>query len=215
MFSILVVEDDLDLLEMITAFLSAQGYQVLSAVNGEAGYQIFKQEPVDLIISDWMLPILDGYQLAQMIRRESEVPFIFLTAVADETRQVQAYDLKIDEYIVKPFSYNLLVKRVEAVLRRTYPQAETINGVRLDLAARKVFEGEQEILLTTREFDILAYFFKNVGYALTRESIIQQIWQTDFMGDPHIVDTHIKNLRKKIPSLRITAVKGVGYRFEN
>lgn len=216
MFRILVVEDDEDLLEMITAFLEAQGYHVAGAADGQQAYRLFETQEFQLVITDWMLPVLDGYQLAKMIRRRSAVPIIFLTAVEEETRQIAAYELQIDEYIVKPFSYNLLVKKVEAVLRRSYPESSLLKSgtLTLDPAARQVFDQGSEVQLTTREFDILQVFFENPGRVVTREQLIARVWQTDFMGDPHIVDTHIKNIRKKMPGISLTAVKGVGYRLE-
>ncbi len=216
MFRILVVEDDEDLLEMITAFLEAQGYHVAGAADGQQAYRLFETQEFQLVITDWMLPVLDGYQLAKMIRRRSAVPIIFLTAVEEETRQIAAYELQIDEYIVKPFSYNLLVKKVEAVLRRSYPESGLLKSgtLTLDPAARQVFDQGSEVQLTTREFDILQVFFENPGRVVTREQLIARVWQTDFMGDPHIVDTHIKNIRKKMPGISLTAVKGVGYRLE-
>lgn len=216
MFRILVVEDDEDLLEMITAFLEAQGYHVAGAADGQQAYRLFETQEFQLVITDWMLPVLDGYQLAKMIRRRSAVPIIFLTAVEEETRQIAAYELQIDEYIVKPFSYNLLVKKVEAVLRRSYPESSLLKSgtLTLDPAARQVFDQGSEVQLTTREFDILQVFFENPGRVVTREQLIARVWQTDFMGDLHIVDTHIKNIRKKMPGISLTAVKGVGYRLE-
>lgn len=216
MFRILVVEDDEDLLEMITAFLEAQGYHVAGAADGQQAYRLFETQEFQLVITDWMLPVLDGYQLAKMIRRRSAVPIVFLTAVEEETRQIAAYELQIDEYIVKPFSYNLLVKKVEAVLRRSYPESSLLKSgtLALDPAARQVFDQGSEVQLTTREFDILQVFFENPGRVVTREQLIARVWQTDFMGDLHIVDTHIKNIRKKMPGISLTAVKGVGYRLE-
>ncbi|UWD47018.1 response regulator transcription factor [Clostridioides difficile] len=216
--SILVIEDDSNIQELISEFLSAEGYQVESANDGLEGIQKFKQGSYDLVILDIMMPNLDGYGVCKMIRKSSSVPIIFLTALNDEGDQLKGFDLECDDYITKPFSFNLLIKRVEAILRRSN---KTINDkfivfekLKLDLNTYIAEIDGEPIELTLKEFNILKALIEKYPQVITREGLLDSIWGYDYYGDTRIVDAHIKNIRKKILLPYIKTVKGIGYTLE-
>lgn len=216
--SILVIEDDSNIQELISEFLSAEGYQVDTANDGLEGIQKFKQGSYDLVILDIMMPNLDGYGVCKMIRKSSSVPIIFLTALNDEGDQLKGFDLECDDYITKPFSFNLLIKRVEAILRRSN---KTINDkfivfekLKLDLNTYIAEIDGEPIELTLKEFNILKALIEKYPQVITREGILDSIWGYDYYGDTRIVDAHIKNIRKKISLPYIKTVKGIGYTLE-
>ena len=216
--SILVIEDDSNIQELISEFLSAEGYQVDTANDGLEGIQKFKQGSYDLVILDIMMPNLDGYGVCKMIRKSSSVPIIFLTALNDEGDQLKGFDLECDDYITKPFSFNLLIKRVEAILRRSN---KTINDkfivfekLKLDLNTYIAEIYGEPIELTLKEFNILKALIEKYPQVITREGLLDSIWGYDYYGDTRIVDAHIKNIRKKISLPYIKTVKGIGYTLE-
>ena len=216
--SILVIEDDSNIQELISEFLSAEGYQVDTANDGLEGIQKFKQGSYDLVILDIMMPNLDGYGVCKMIRKSSSVPIIFLTALNDEGDQLKGFDLECDDYITKPFSFNLLIKRVEAILRRSN---KTINDkfivfekLKLDLNTYIAEIDGEPIELTLKEFNILKALIEKYPQVITREGLLDSIWGYDYYGDTRIVDAHIKNIRKKISLPYIKTVKGIGYTLE-
>ncbi|MCD8714076.1 response regulator transcription factor [Clostridioides difficile] len=216
--SILVIEDDSNIKELISEFLSAEGYQVDTANDGLEGIQKFKQGSYDLVILDIMMPNLDGYGVCKMIRKSSSVPIIFLTALNDEGDQLKGFDLECDDYITKPFSFNLLIKRVEAILRRSN---KTINDkfivfekLKLDLNTYIAEIDGEPIELTLKEFNILKALIEKYPQVITREGLLDSIWGYDYYGDTRIVDAHIKNIRKKISLPYIKTVKGIGYTLE-
>lgn len=216
--SILVIEDDSNIQELISEFLSAEGYQVESANDGLEGIQKFKQGSYDLVILDIMMPNLDGYGVCKMIRKSSSVPIIFLTALNDEGDQLKGFDLECDDYITKPFSFNLLIKRVEAILRRSN---KTINDkfivfekLKLDLNTYIAEIDGEPIELTLKEFNILKALIEKYPQVITREGLLDSIWGYDYYGNTRIVDAHIKNIRKKISLPYIKTVKGIGYTLE-
>ncbi|MCR8769618.1 response regulator transcription factor [Clostridioides difficile] len=216
--SILVIEDDSNIQELISEFLSAEGYQVDTANDGLEGIQKFKQGSYDLVILDIMMPNLDGYGVCKMIRKSSSVPIIFLTALNDEGDQLKGFDLECDDYITKPFSFNLLIKRVEAILRRSN---KTINDkfivfekLKLDLNTYIAEIDGEPIEFTLKEFNILKALIEKYPQVITREGLLDSIWGYDYYGDTRIVDAHIKNIRKKISLPYIKTVKGIGYTLE-
>ncbi|EGT5373936.1 DNA-binding response regulator [Clostridioides difficile] len=216
--SILVIEDDSNIQELISEFLSAEGYQVDTANDGLEGIQKFKQGSYDLVILDIMMPNLDGYGVCKMIRKSSSVPIIFLTALNDEGDQLKGFDLECDDYITKPFSFNLLIKRVEAILRRSN---KTINDkfivfekLKLDLNTYIAEIDGEPIEITLKEFNILKALIEKYPQVITREGLLDSIWGYDYYGDTRIVDAHIKNIRKKISLPYIKTVKGIGYTLE-
>jgi DNA-binding response OmpR family regulator len=224
MTTILIVEDDNTVRETLALNLRAEGYEVLSADDGEAGLKAAREGSPDLVILDVMLPRLDGLTVCRILRRESEVPIVLLTARGTEADKIIGLETGADDYIVKPFSLGEFLARVRAALRRVRPAsaapAEIVSGnLRLDLTGRRAYRGEEEIPLAPREFDLLAMLMRNRGAVLTRELLLARVWGEDFPGDARTVDVHIRWLRQKIEidasdPQRITTVRGVGYRFE-
>jgi len=224
MTTILIVEDDNTVRETLALNLRAKGYEVLSADDGEAGLKAAREGSPDLVILDVMLPRLDGLTVCRILRRESEVPIVLLTARGTEADKIIGLETGADDYIVKPFSLGEFLARVRAALRRVRPAsaapAELVSGnLRLDLTGRRAYRGEEEIPLAPREFDLLAMLMRNRGAVLTRELLLARVWGEDFPGDARTVDVHIRWLRQKIEidasdPQRITTVRGVGYRFE-
>lgn len=215
---ILVIEDDQEIQELIKQFLMVQQYTVEVASDGLEGMKQFNKESYDLILLDVMMPNLIGFEVAKMIRSQSNVPVIMLTALEEEEDQVKGFDLGIDDYITKPFSFHILVRRVDAVLRRSYnlntDSHLIFKEIHVDCDAYKVFVNKVEIPLTTKEFEILQLLLKNVRRVLTRESIVEQVWGYEYQGETRLIDTHIKNIRKKLDISYIKTVKGIGYKID-
>lgn len=218
MKEILVIEDEADIQELLTAFLEDSGYKVTVAGDGVAGITSFHCRPFDLVLLDIMLPKIDGYGVCEVIRQESSVPIVMLTALDSEENQVKGYDLRVDDYITKPFSMQILIRKIEAVLRRTSPVQETnqlvYRNLVLDLDGYKVIVDGENIELTQREFELLRELLQNQGKVLTRQALLNGLWKYDFYGDERVVDTHIKNLRKKLDVDYIETIRGVGYRID-
>jgi DNA-binding response OmpR family regulator len=223
MTTLLIVEDDETVCDTLALNLRAEGYEVHTAGDGELGLKLARTINPDLVVLDVMLPNLDGLTVCRLIRRESEVPIILLTARGTETDKIIGLETGADDYIVKPFSLGEFLARVRAALRRGASSAadkELIaNDLCLDLVSRKAFRGEEEMQLTPREFTLLATLMRNIDAVLTRDLLLAVVWGDDYVGDPRTVDVHIRWLREKIekdPSNpeRIQTVRGVGYRFE-
>nr|WP_275444720.1 response regulator transcription factor [Paenibacillus sp. ACRRX] len=218
-YQILVIEDDQEIRELIKQFLMTQQYNVEVASDGIEGMKQFNKQSFDLILLDVMMPNLNGFEVAKMIRNESNVPIILLTALEEEQDQLKGFDLGIDDYITKPFSFHLLIRRVEAVLRRSKDQGTNnslvFKEVQVDCNAYKVYVNEVEIPLTTKEFEIIQLLVQNEKKVLTRESIVEKVWGYDYYGDTRVIDTHIKNVRKKLDIPYIKTVKGIGYKIDD
>lgn len=216
--SILVMEDDPNIQELIVEFLRAEGYKVDYASDGLEGIQLFKESKYDLVLLDIMMPNLDGYSVCKMIRQSSQVPVIFLTAMNEEVDQLRGFDLECDDYITKPFSFNLLIQRVKAVLRRgkstSIGDVLTFEKLKLDLNTYSLNLDDNNIELTLKEFNILKMLIERYPQVITRENLLDSIWGYDYYGDTRIVDAHIKNIRKKISLPYIKTVKGIGYTLE-
>ena len=216
--SILVMEEDVNIQELIVEFLKAEGYDVDYASDGLEGIQLFKKKEYDLVLLDIMMPNLDGYSVCKMIRQTSNVPIIFLTALNEESNQLKGFELECDDYITKPFSFNLLIQRVKAVLRRGRINISSdlliFEKLKLDLNTYSVQIDDQNIELTLKEFNILKMLIEKYPQVVTRENLLDSIWGYDYYGDTRIVDAHIKNLRKKIILPYIKTVKGIGYTLE-
>ncbi|WP_019909828.1 response regulator transcription factor [Paenibacillus sp. HW567] len=214
---ILVIEDEPDIQEMLIAYLRDSGYQTGAADDGIMALDLFHHEKWDLILLDVMLPKIDGYGVCELIRRESSLPIIMLTALDAEENQLRGFDLNIDDYVTKPFSMPVLLRKIAAVLRRTgSDEADNhllvYKDLVLDLDAYQLNVDEQPLDLTSREFELLRELLQNQGRVLTRTVLLGRLWNYDFFGDERIVDSHIKNLRKKLDRDYIETVRGVGYR---
>jgi DNA-binding response OmpR family regulator len=227
MTKILIVEDEPTLAEPLAESLSEEGYEVLSAADGESGLSLIRQKLPDLIVLDIMLPILDGLSICRIIRKDpttSHIPIIMLTARGTEVDKIVGLESGADDYIVKPFGLGEFLARVRAVMRRVPGrpalQDELLAGdLRIDLAGRRAFRGPQELRLSHKEFDLLSELMRNQGAVLSRDLILTKVWGYEYFGDKRTVDVHVRWLREKIeddPSspLRIVTVRGVGYRFE-
>ena len=218
---ILVVDDESRMRKLVKDFLQREGYGVLEAGDGLEAVDIFyENKGIDLIILDVMMPEMDGWQTCREIRRSSDVPIIMLTARSDERDELQGFELGVDEYISKPFSPKILVARVSAILRRTHG-AETeeklsAGGIELDKAAHRVLVDGRSMELSYKEFELLTYFLENQGLALSREKILNNVWNYDYFGDARTIDTHVKKLRSKLGEKGnyIKTIWGMGYKFE-
>ncbi len=218
---ILVVDDESRMRKLVRDFLDREGYEVLEAANGMEAMEIFYQEKeIGLVILDVMMPKMDGWQTCREIRQSSQVPIIMLTARSEERDELQGFDLGVDEYISKPFSPKILVARVGAILRRSNTlsaaDAVDVGGITLDKAAHQVKLDGEELELSFKEFELLAYFIDNQGIALSREKILNNVWNYDYFGDARTIDTHVKKLRSKLKDKGnyIKTIWGMGYKFE-
>ena len=199
---ILVVDDEARMRKLVKDFLSVKGFTVLEASNGEEAVDLFfEQKDIALIILDVMMPKMDGWETCRTIRKYSQVPIIMLTARSEERDELQGFNLGVDEYISKPFSPKILVARVEAILRRSNAVSSDlieIGGIRIDKAAHQVTIDGQNIDLSYKEFELLTYFVENQGIALSREKILNNVWNYDYFGDARTIDSHVKKLRSKM-----------------
>ena len=219
---ILVVDDEIRMRKLLKDFLVKSGYEVLEAEDGEKAVDTFMMEKeIALIILDVMMPKMDGWQVCREIRKCSKVPIIMLTAKSSEEDELRGFELGVDEYISKPFSPKILVARVEAVLRRSNKTApeEVIHAgkIAIDKSAHQVTVEGQEIQLSYKEFELLTYFAENQGIALSREKILNHVWNYDYFGDARTIDTHVKKLRSKLGKEvgeYIKTIWGMGYKFE-
>ncbi len=217
---VLVVDDESRMRKLVKDFLSKKNFEVLEAENGEQAVDLFfESKEIALIILDIMMPKMDGWQVCREIRQYSRVPIIMLTAKSDEKDELLGFELGVDEYISKPFSPKILVARVEAILRRANALEEDIidiGGIVLDKAAHQVKIDGVNIDLSFKEFELLTYFITNQGVALSRERILNNVWNYDYFGDARTIDTHVKKLRSKMGSKGdfIKTIWGMGYKFE-
>ncbi|MFO3795965.1 MAG: response regulator transcription factor [Anaerolineales bacterium] len=220
---ILIIDDEPSILNLISAYLRPEGFEVYTASDGPSGLKAARAYKPDLIVLDIMLPGMDGLEVLNRLRRESNVYVILLTARTEETDKIVGLSVGADDYVTKPFSPRELVARIKAALRRLQllSQEESegmlnFRHIQIDLDARRVFVEGQEIELTTREFELLKALAQNAGRVMSRERLLEKVWETDFYGDLRVVDVHIGHIRQKIghPEL-IATVRGVGYRFED
>ena len=215
--TILIIEDEKAIQEILTEPLRTCGYEVITAEDGLEGLNIFRTHPIDLILLDIMLPKINGYVVCEMVRKESLVPIILLTALDTEENQIKGFDLLADDYITKPFSIKLVLKRVEAILRRTESvlagDAIYYREMSVFEVQRQVFILGKEIILTPIEFEILLLFLKNQGRVFTRDELLNLVWGYEFIGEGKSVNFHIMNLRKKLGVDYIETVRGVGYKI--
>ena len=218
---ILVVDDESRMRKLVKDFLTKSNYEVVEAADGAQAVDIFfEQNDIALIILDVMMPAMDGWQVCKEIRAYSKVPIIMLTAKSDERDELLGFELGVDEYISKPFSPKILVARVEAILRRTSQvSAEDVleaGGISVNKAAHSVSVDDVSVDLSYKEFELLTYFIENKGIALSREKILNSVWNYDYFGDARTIDTHVKKLRSKLGDKGdlIKTIWGMGYKFE-
>jgi len=217
---ILVVDDEARMRKLVKDFLTIKGYQVVEAGDGEEAVEIFfQQKDIALILLDVMMPKMDGWEVLKTIRLHSKVPIIMLTARGEERDELQGFDLGVDEYISKPFSPKILVARVEAILRRSnnaVGEVMDVGGIEINKAAHQVTIDGKPIELSYKEFELLTYFVENQGITLSREKILNNVWNYDYFGDARTIDTHVKKLRSKLGDKGdyIKTIWGMGYKFE-
>ena len=218
---VMIVDDEDRMRKLVRDFLERQNYEVIEAADGEEAIDIFfKMKDISLILLDVMMPKMDGWQVCREIRQYSQVPIIMLTARADERDELLGFDLGVDEYISKPFSPKILVARVDAVLRRSRHSASEdvveAAGIRVDKTAHQVTIDGKPIELSFKEFELLSYFVENKGIALSREKILNAVWNYDYYGDARTIDTHVKKLRSKMGDKGnlIKTIWGMGYKFD-
>ncbi len=218
---ILVVDDESRMRKLVKDFLKREGYEVLEAGDGAEAMDVFySNKNIKLVILDVMMPKMDGWQVCREIRESSRVPVIMLTARSDERDELQGFELGVDEYIAKPFSPKILVARVSAILRRTYggemEEKLSVGGIEVDRAAHQVLVDGRSIELSYKEFELLTYFLENQKIALSREKILNNVWNYDYFGDARTIDTHVKKLRSKLGDKGnyIKTIWGMGYKFE-
>lgn len=218
---IMVVDDESRMRKLVRDFLTREGFNVIEAGDGEEAVDLFyENKDVALIILDVMMPKMDGWQTCREIRAESKVPIIMLTAKGDEQDELKGFDLGVDEYISKPFSPKILVARVEAILRRSGKggddQILSAGGIEINKTAHEVSVDGKKIELSFKEFELLSYFLENQGIALSREKILNHVWNYDYFGDARTIDTHVKKLRSKLGDKGdlIRTIWGMGYKFD-
>ena len=217
---ILVVDDEARMRKLVKDFLANKGFYVEEAGDGEEAVdKFFAQKDIALVLLDVMMPKMDGWEVLKTIRKYSQVPVIMLTARSEERDELQGFSLGVDEYISKPFSPKILVARVEAILRRSNASggdALSVGGILIDKAAHQVTIDGKEVELSFKEFELLSYFVENQGIALSREKILNSVWNYDYFGDARTIDTHVKKLRSKMGDKGeyIKTVWGMGYKFE-
>ena len=217
---ILVVDDEARMRKLVKDFLAQKGYAILEAGDGEEALELFfGVKDISLVILDVMMPKLDGWEVLKQIRGYSDVPVIMLTARGEESDELQGFRLGVDEYITKPFSLKVLVARVEAILRRSAPSGQEIlnaGGIRIDKTAHEVTVDGEPVELSFKEFELLTYFVEHPGIALSREKILNNVWNYDYVGDSRTIDTHVKKLRNKLGEKGnyIHTIWRYGYKFE-
>ena len=213
---ILIVEDEPDIQELLLAYLRDAGYDAVAAGDGVAALDLFRSRTFDLVLLDIMLPKIDGFGVCEVIRRQSQVPILMLTALEGEEQQLRGFGLDIDDYVTKPFSIPVLLEKIRVILRRRGGPAEghclRCRDLCLDPDAREVTRAGQPLELTAREFALLHTLLAAPGRVFTREVLLAKLWGYDFYGDERVVDSHIKNLRRKLGADYIETVRGVGYR---
>ena len=220
MYHILVVDDEENIRQLVRKYANFEGYKVTEAADGMEALEICRQCSFDLIIMDVMMPELDGFSALRRIRQQDRrTPVLMLSARGEEYDRIHGFELGVDDYVVKPFSPKELMLRVSAILRRAGSHEDlrelyTVEGITADFTGRRVLVDGREADMSPKEYDLFFYLVKNRGIALTRDKLLNDVWGYDFYGDERVVDTHIKNLRKKLGIDFIQTIRGVGYKIE-
>jgi len=219
--TVLVVDDESRMRKLVYDFLAKEGYSILEAGDGEEALKVFNENEnkIQLILLDIMMPKLDGWSVLRQIRQKSKVPIIMLTARGEEQDELFGFELGVDEYISKPFSPKILMARVEAILRRTHPEEEKVKnygGIEIDIEGRTITVDGKEIEMSLREYELLKYLVDNEKIALSRDKILNNVWNYDYYGDSRTIDSHIKKIRHKLgkKGKYIETIRGIGYKFE-
>lgn len=218
-FTVLVAEDEPQIRTLLRDFLTFEGFKVIEATNGEEAVEKFCAIPgIDLVLLDVMMPKQNGYEACEAIKAISDVPVLFLTALSTPENEIKGFELGADDYIAKPFRYDILMARVKNALKRQSKLAKVLelNDVYLDMDKHEITENKQVVELSPKEYDLLVYLAQNIEQALERQQILDAVWGFDFYGDPRTIDSHIKNLRSKLPSIseNIKTIRGFGYKLE-
>jgi two-component system response regulator VanR len=214
--NILLIEDDLRILELLESTLIDEGYGVTTATNGMDGFELYNKDKFDLIMTDLLMPNLDGKGLIKLVRnKDQKIPIIILTALDDEVDQIEGLDIGADDYITKPFSIGVVLKRLEKILSRVSdkPREVVVGDIMIIEDALEIYYKEEKIDLTVKEFQILLYLIENKNRVVSREQIIEHVWGYQFHGETSNITTHIKNIRNKIDFDNIKAIKGIGYKY--
>lgn len=216
-YHILLIEDEKEIRQAMTNFLKREGYQVTAVETGEAGLELFKNERHHLVLLDMMLPGIGGEEVLKTIRKTSDIPILIISALTDELIQLDAFEQQVDDYIVKPFSMNILVHKIASLLRRVHgDKKEKLSYLDITLMVNnyEAYYLDKEVELTAKEFEILQTMLLNPGKVYSREELLTVVWGYDYFGDSRNIDVHIKNIRKKIPFDFIKTIKGIGYKVE-
>lgn len=220
--TILIVEDDESIRNILKSFIKQHGYNIITAIDGLDGYLKFKEASTDLVILDIMMPGMNGYDLLGKIRGISDVPVILLTALGKEKDQSHGFDLEADDYIIKPFSYPILMKRIEAILRRNKKliaedknEILTLGDLRLETAGAETYYKNEQIKFTPKEYELIKFMLEHKNQVFTRTHLLDTIWGEDYYGNEKVIDNHIKNIRKKLDIELIETVWGMGYKISN
>ena len=220
--TILIIEDELKIRFLLRDYLKAEGFNVLEASDGDEGIFVFKNNKIDLILLDIMMPKIDGITVLETIRTVSDLPIILLTAKGQEEDKLFGYEMGADDYVTKPFSPKILIAKIKALLKRTtnndldFSPNQNFNGLTINKLAHEVKINDEPLMLSPKEFELLVYLSDNIGIALSRDIILDNVWGIDYYGDLRTVDTNIKRLREKLASKSnyIITVRGSGYKFE-
>lgn len=217
MKKILIVDDEEQIRNILRMYLVREGYEISEAEDGEKGLKLFYEKPFDLVILDVMLPKKDGWSILREIKKYTETPVIMLTARDDSEDEVFGFEMGADDYITKPFNNKVLLARVKSLLRKSNNSVESIieiGDLVINDTSHSVTDSKGEIELAPKEYDLLVYLIKNNKIALSREKLLNEVWGYDFLGDDRTIDTHIKNLRKKIGKSAIKTIRGIGYKLD-
>lgn len=217
MKKILIVDDEEQIRNILRIYLVREGYEISEAEDGEKGLKLFYEKPFDLVILDVMLPKKDGWSILREIKKYTETPVIMLTARDDSEDEVFGFEMGADDYITKPFNNKVLLARVKSLLRKSNNSVESIieiGDLVINDTSHSVTDSKREIELAPKEYDLLVYLVKNNKIALSREKLLNEVWGYDFLGDDRTIDTHIKNLRKKIGKGAIKTIRGIGYKLD-
>lgn len=221
MINILIVEDDSDIIELLSLALSEKGFNIIEAKDGQEGYEKYRTNNIDIIVTDAMMPNIDGYQFVKLVRIDNKsIPIIMLTALKAEENELTGFDAGVNDYVTKPFSIEVLVRRIENQLTKELSKSTETHSLiedgelSIDLERYSIYVSDVEVKLTKKEFKLLVELIENHGKVLTRERLINHLWGENYFGDARNLDTHIKNLRRKVNNDCIKTVKGIGYMYE-